>query len=285
MSKAIFFILMLVSTSLFAGTEFHHSDPIASVILGVTLILFFAVIGRYLARLFNQSSVLGELLMGVLIGNLFYFFGVELFVILREGPAMFTIVGKLLSGDSIQDAVSQAISNPKSAAMITDALRGPNGLELLKVSYIVDIFSRYGVIFLLFMVGLDSSIDELKHTGSESIKVALIGVIAPFLLGLIVALLLMPSMNFKTHIFIGATLCATSLGITARVLTEMGKIETREARTILGAAMLDDILGLILLAIVSSVIITVLWMCEKSSKLSHSLFYSLLRPSCLALSS
>ena len=256
MSKAIFFILMLVSTSLFASTEFSHSDPIASVILGVTLILFFAVIGRYLARLFNQSSVLGELLMGVLIGNLFYFFGVELFVILREGPAMFTIVGKLLSGDSIQDAVSQAISNPKSAALITNALRGPNGLELLKVSYIVDIFSRYGVIFLLFMVGLDSSIDELKHTGSESVKVALIGVIAPFLLGLIVALLLMPSMNFKTHIFIGATLCATSLGITARVLTEMGKIETREARTILGAAMLDDILGLILLAIVSSVIIT-----------------------------
>jgi len=68
--------------------DYTHTDPVASVILWVTLLFFFGVIGRYLAKRLHQPSVLGELVMGILVGNLCYFFGMQLAVILREGPAI-----------------------------------------------------------------------------------------------------------------------------------------------------------------------------------------------------
>lgn len=248
--------LSLCPAFAFADALDGHSDPIANVILVVTTIFFFALIGRYIAKRLGQPGVLGELLMGVLIGNLCYWWGSQLIVILREGSSIFYIMKELLNGIPLTQAVSKTIPNTIYAQQITYALSGPEGTEYLKIAYIVDIFARYGVIFLLFMVGLESSVEELKHTGRESLFVALIGVCAPMLLGFVVAYFLMPQASLQADLFIAATLSATSIGITARVLSEMKKLATREARTILGAAMLDDILGLILLAVVSSIAVT-----------------------------
>ena len=240
----------------FASPAAEEADPITFVLLGVTTIFFFAILGRYIARRLNQPSVLGELLMGVLIGNLFYFYGFQLITLLREGAATFDIVREVLKGVPLNTAVTQIISDPEHAQQVITALASSRGADYLKIAYVVDIFSRYGVIFLLFMVGLESSFEELKHTGRDSILVALIGVVVPMILGFGVAYLLMPEASFHADLFIGATLSATSIGITARVLAEMKKLRTREARTILGAAMLDDVLGLIILAVVSSVVIS-----------------------------
>ncbi|MCW8471625.1 cation:proton antiporter [Fluoribacter gormanii] len=240
----------------FASTEADHVDPVTFVLLGVTTIFFFAIIGRYTARRINQPSVLGELLIGILIGNIFYYYGFPLAVLLREGSSIFDAVKEVLLGVPLNQAVSSVISNENYAQQVVGALSGPHGSDYLKIAYIVDIFSRYGVIFLLFMVGLESSIEEMKHTGRDSIIVALIGVIAPMLLGFGTVYLLMPNGSYQSDLFIAATLSATSIGITARVLSEMKKLRTREARTILGAAMLDDVLGLIILAVVSSLVIS-----------------------------
>lgn len=249
------FLAVLSPVVAFASPAGEEADPITFVLLGVTTIFFFAILGRYIARRLNQPSVLGELLMGVLIGNLFYFYGFQLIILLREGAATFDIVRELLNGVPLNTAVTQIISNPEHAQQVIAALGSPRGADYLKIAYVVDIFSRYGVIFLLFMVGLESSIEELKHTGRDSLLVAIIGVVVPMLLGFGVAFLLMPEASFQADLFIAATLSATSIGITARVLAEMKKLRTREARTILGAAMLDDVLGLIILAVVSSVVI------------------------------
>lgn len=239
----------------FAADAQAHTDPVASVILGVTSLFFFAIVGRYIARRFHQPGVLGELLMGVLVGNLAYWGGAHLVVILREGASIFDVVKAILSGASIKEAVQSVISNTFYANQVTQALSAPHGTEFLKIAYIIDIFARYGVIFLLFMVGLESSVEDLKKTGRESVFVAIIGVIAPMILGFGVAFLLLPNGSYEANLFIAATLSATSIGITARVLGEMKKLRTREARTILGAAMLDDILGLVILAVVSSIVI------------------------------
>ncbi|MCE0724290.1 MULTISPECIES: cation:proton antiporter [Legionella] len=233
-----------------------HADPIAFVLLGVTTIFFFAIIGRYTARRIHQPSVLGELLIGILIGNLFYYYGFPLAILLREGSAIFDAVRQILEGVPLNQAVTSVIPNPNYSQQVVDALSGPHGADFLKIAYIVDIFSRYGVIFLLFMVGLESSIEEMKHTGRDSLFVALIGVIAPMLLGFGVAYTFMPNGSYQVDLFIAATLSATSIGITARVLSEMKKLRTREAKIILGAAMLDDVLGLIILAVVSSLVIS-----------------------------
>lgn len=254
---ALFSIILalIAPASGFAASGQNHLDPVSSVILWATLIFFFGLIGRYIAERLQQPGVLGELLMGVLIGNICYFFDMQLAVILREGTAVFNIIPDVLAGMSLNDAVTTNITNPFYAQQVLGVLTSNHGIEMVKVAYVVDVFSRYGVIFLLFMAGLESTVEELKHTGRESLQVAVIGVIAPILLGLLTTYLLMPDWSFKLALFVAATLSATSVGITARVLKEMKKLHTREARTILGAAMIDDILGLIILAIVSSVVI------------------------------
>lgn len=232
-----------------------HIDPAASVILWGTAILFLGIVGRFIAKRMQQPGVLGELLMGVLVGNLCYYFGMELAVMLRENTAVFHIMQLLFTGDTLSNAVNQTVSDVTSAQRLFSALSGAKGSEWIKVSYVVDIFSRYGVIFLLFMVGLESSINELKKTGRAAFQVALIGVIAPILLGLLTIHFLVPALSFNAILFVAASLSATSVGITARVLKDMHQLNTREAKTILGAAMIDDILGLLILAIVSGMVI------------------------------
>lgn len=236
-----------------AGSGGH--DPIAPVILWVTLIFLFGLLGRNIALRFNLAGVLGELIMGVMLGNLCYFGGLDLAIILREGSSIFDIIGSVLKGIPLSDAVSQTIHNPYYASGVLQALGGPDGNQLLKIAEVLDVFSRYGVIFLLFMVGVESSIIELRQLGRDSIKVACLGVLAPMILGFLVTFLLMPELSLQVDLFIAATLCATSVGITARVLQEMKVLNTREAKTILGAAVIDDILGLIVLAVVSSLVI------------------------------
>lgn len=256
MKKLLLFGLLSFPALSFASASGGHTDPIASVILAITMIFLFAVTGRYVANKFDQPGVLGELLMGVLIGNIGYFFGSQLMIILREGAAIYNIVKDMLAGTPLDIAVSSTIPNIHYAQQVTASLSSGQGTDLLKIAYVADIFSRYGVIFLLFMVGLETSVEELTHTGKESLKVAILGVIAPIVLGYVIIAMLLPSQDYKADLFIAATLCATSVGITARVLKEMRKLHTPEAQTILGAAMIDDILGLVILAIVSSVVIT-----------------------------
>jgi Kef-type K+ transport system membrane component KefB len=110
------------------------------------------------------------------------------------------------------------------------------------------------VIILLFEVGLESDLKEMLKVGWSSLLVAVLGVVAPFFLGWAVSAYFIPNESRLGHIFIGATLCATSVGITARVFKDLGKLATREARIILGAAVIDDVLGLVILAIVAGAI-------------------------------
>ncbi len=161
--------------------QFHttHSDPVAPVLLGVTGILLVALLGRFSARKLGLPTVLGELGMGILIGNLAYALGFDLIVILREGPAFFDTVKNLLHGEAIEEASSHALG-PEKAAHVIALLRGPHGNELVTVAQTLDVFSRYGIIFLLFMVGLRTSVDEMRQVGPESMRVAVIGVLLPF---------------------------------------------------------------------------------------------------------
>ncbi|MCR9192303.1 MAG: cation:proton antiporter [Gammaproteobacteria bacterium] len=232
-----------------------HADPGSSIIFWGTLILFFGIIGRYLAKCLDQPGVLGELLMGVIVGNVCYYAGIQLMVILRDGGAVSEVIRHVLKGVPLKTAVYDSIHNFTYAKEVIEALSGPNGQQWINVSAVVDAFSSYGVIFLLFMVGLESSLTELKKTGKAATKVAVIGVIAPIVLGILVTEWLLPEAKFSTALFVAATLCATSVGITVRVLQDMKKLKTEEAKTILGAAMIDDVLGLIILAVVSGMVV------------------------------
>jgi Kef-type K+ transport system membrane component KefB len=110
------------------------------------------------------------------------------------------------------------------------------------------------VVLLLFEVGLESSVAGMMAVGASSFLVAVVGVITPMALGWGVGLWLIPDRGWQVHMFIGASLTATSVGITARVLKDLGRSQQRESRIILGAAVIDDVLGLMVLAIVQRII-------------------------------
>lgn len=133
-------------------------------------------------------------------------------------------------------------------------LLGFDGFTAIASDPGVDLLARLGVLILLFEVGLESTVKQMLQVGWTSLFVALLGVVAPFGLGWLVGIWLLPDASEYVHAFLGATLCATSVGITARVLRDLGESKSREARIILGAAVIDDVLGLVVLAVVSGVI-------------------------------
>lgn len=117
----------------------------------------------------------------------------------------------------------------------------------------VAFLAELGVVLLLFEVGLESTVAEMKHVAPQSGIVAIIGVVAPMLLGYGASSMLVPEGSTTLHLFVGATLCATSVGITARVLKDLGALSRAETKVILGAAVIDDVLGLVVLAVVSAI--------------------------------
>ncbi len=132
----------------------------------------------------------------------------------------------------------------------------PTGAEM----YVLDSFSQIGVIFILFSSGLETDIKELKHVGITSTVIAAVGVILPVIGGTFGALLFMGGPSAATNpgklmnaLFIGTILAATSVGITVETLRELGKLNTRIGTTILGAAIIDDVLGIIVLSVITSI--------------------------------
>lgn len=173
-------------------------------ILVLALIIVAAKLGGEVLGRLGQPPVLGELLMGVLLGNL--------------GPF------------------------------------GITALEPLRDSAMLRVVAEIGAILLLFEVGVESDLLQLLAVGWSSLVVATLGVIAPMILGYVVSSRLLPDASWLTHLFVGGTLTATSVGITARVLKDLGKANTKEARIILGAAVADDVIGLVVLAVVSGLV-------------------------------
>lgn len=133
-------------------------------------------------------------------------------------------------------------------------LFGFRGLESLGHDPSVDIIAQLGVILLLFQVGLESTVAQMLKVGLSSFLVATLGVVGPFALGWAVGAWLLPDAGVYAHAFLGATLTATSVGITARVIKDLGRSQSDEARIILGAAVIDDVQGLVILAVVTGII-------------------------------
>jgi Kef-type K+ transport system membrane component KefB len=177
---------------------------------------------------------------------------------------MATILGALaiilaaakLGGDLATRARQPAVLGELFAGVLLGnlGLIGITGLQGLESNPTLEALAEIGVIILLFEVGLESTVRDMVKVGGTAVLVATLGVVAPFVLGWLVGALLLPGESWYAHAFLGATLTATSVGITARVLQDLGKSTTPEARVILGAAVVDDVFGLVILAVLSGVI-------------------------------
>lgn len=174
-------------------------------LLWLALILLSARLFAPLAQKLGFPAVLGELLLGVLLGNL--------------------------------------------------SLLGLHYFDGVAKDPIIAFIAELGVIVLLLQIGLETRLDDLVRVGGRAAAVAAIGIAAPFALGAFVAgPLLLPGMGENAYLFLGATLAATSVGITGRVFRDLGRLGSSEARIVLGAAVIDDVLGLVILAVVSGLV-------------------------------
>jgi Kef-type K+ transport system membrane component KefB len=207
-AKKSFWLTILVVAGLYpilatAGTAAETGHDTASTFLWIAIILILAKISGLVEK-WGQPAVLGELIIGVIMGNL--------------------------------------------------ALVHFGFFEPIKHDAIITFLAELGVVILLFQIGLESNISEMAKVGGRAFLVACVGVAIPFALGYYLSPFLLPGLPQNAYIFIGATLTATSVGITARVFKDLGKLQTKEAKIVLGAAVIDDVLGLIILAAVSAII-------------------------------
>jgi Kef-type K+ transport system membrane component KefB len=207
MRRLIVVSTLFVAAPAMASQAGQHGDPVAPLALALVLVLAAAKLGGELAVRSGQPAVLGELLAGVVMGNL--------------------------------------------------SLVGFSRLDQLWTDPSLDMLARLGVLVLLFEVGLESTVAQMLKVGWPALLVATLGVVTPFFLGFATCAWLLPSQSVYVHAFVGATLCATSVGITARVFQDLGRLQTQEARIILGAAVIDDVMGLVVLAVVSGIIVAV----------------------------
>lgn len=181
------------------------SGAVGENLLWLALILMSARLFAPLAARFGFPAVLGELLLGVLLGNL-ALFGIDYFGSIAKDP-------------------------------------------------IIAFLAELGVIVLLLQIGLETRLADLVKVGARATAVGVVGIAVPFLLGsFVVGPWLLPGQYQNTYLFLGATLAATSVGITGRVFRDLGRLGTPAARIVLGAAVIDDVLGLVILAVVSSLV-------------------------------
>lgn len=196
------------SIALFGAPISAHaagSEVIGENLLWLALILLSARLFAPLTGRLGFPAVLGELLLGVVLGNL--------------------------------------------------SLIGLHYFENIPRDPIIAFIAELGVIVLLLQIGLETRLRDLVRVGGVATLVGSAGIVAPFLLGaFLVGPVLMPGLEQNSYLFLGATLSATSVGITGRVFRDIGKLGTPAARVVLGAAVIDDVLGLVILAVVTSLV-------------------------------
>lgn len=225
-----------INPILATATEAETANPslvLAGVLLSLVIIYFASKLGGELCARINLPSVLGELVGGVVIG-----ISALKLLVFPEGGMEAT--------DSLIIQLLQTTAN---------LTPGESGLVFDSMSEVISVLSELGVIILLFEIGLESDLKELIKVGPSAAIVAVVGVTAPFALGT-AGLVYLFGLPLIPSIFAGAALTATSIGITAKVLAELGKLSSKEGQIIIGAAVLDDILGIIVLAVVGSLVKT-----------------------------
>ncbi len=205
-----------------------------------------------------EPLVLTSVLLSLIVVYLAAKVGGEVCIRINLPPVLGELIGGVVVGVSALHLIVFAGSDntpPSALINLVGWVAGLEGEALLKVfqgeSGVISVLAELGVIILLFEIGLESNLKELIRVGPQAAVVAIVGVAAPFLVGT-TGLIALFGVDTVPAIFAGAALTATSIGITAKVLADLQKLSSTEGQIIIGAAVLDDVLGIIVLAVVAS---------------------------------
>jgi Kef-type K+ transport system membrane component KefB len=132
--------------------------------------------------------------------------------------------------------------------ILIGVLLGPSLIGVLHESHTLELFAEIGIIFMIFMLGLETKVAHLRAVGPRALAIAILGIVVPFISGWLMGLAM--DVSWQVSLFFGAILTATSVAITARTLMDMGLTRSRLSQTVLAAAVIDDVVGLMILAVV-----------------------------------
>ena len=166
-------------------------------------------------------------------------------------PEFLGLLVVMLAGAKLCGAVAQRIGQPSVLGeLVAGVVLGVSVLGLVSPrNEVLHLLAELGVVILLFEIGLETDLRKMIQVGGSSAAVAIVGVALPFALGYGVCWAL--GLDNLASIVAGATLTATSVGITGRVLSDLGRLQEPESQIVLGAAVIDDVIGLVILAVVS----------------------------------
>lgn len=228
-SSLIFTPVQILSPIVADAEPESGSLVLAGVLLSLVVVYLASKIGGEICARIDLPAVLGELLAGVVVG------------VSALHLLVFPSVDLTASQSMVMQLLQMAVHLDPATLTTTFEVQ----------SEVLSTLAELGVIILLFEIGLESDLKELIRVGPQAAIVAVVGVTVPFALGA-AGLMLIFGVASVPAIFAGAALTATSIGITARVLAEIQRLNSQEGQIIIGAAVLDDVLGIIVLAVVAS---------------------------------
>ena len=154
----------------------------------------------------------------------------------------------LLAARVFAEIASRLQAPPVIGELVAGIVLGPSLLGLIEPTNTIKLLAEIGIILLLFEIGLETDLRQLARSGGRSLTVAIGGFVLPFAFGFLVSRYLL-HLDMLPSMFVGGTLTATSIGITVRVLADLHRQSSREGQIVLGAAVIDDVLGVVLLAL------------------------------------
>jgi len=277
---------MPVQQPVVRGQNFMHHNYL-EIILFLVIVVIVAKAAGWASTKLGQPAVLGEILAGLLLGpTLIGIASMPIFPESRDQISLYTeeraVITEVAEAHMESDAegeltveemeeeillkITEEVHNAvisteelnlaagESREVIAEAATHElHGILHDRKSFLEDVIklmAELGVLFLMFMAGLETDLKMMRRVGKTALYAAIGGVVAPFLLGFGTTILLIPHFGLYTAIFTGTILCATSVSISAQTLKELGALKSKEGTTILGAAVIDDVLGIILLSLV-----------------------------------
>lgn len=228
-------------------------SSLSGIVLVFTVLLFFALLGRLLARRLGLAVSTGELCLGLLVGNLGYLFNIDQVTILREGAKLFETLQYALYGETLKSAVTFTFGVAQEEKILT-IITGENGIDYLKLSQAADAFFQFGILFLIFELGLRHQITQLKATPLYIYGLLSFDLILAMLAASVLVFIILPNAGLLEILFVAIALASSNALLSVGIMRQHSALN-REAHSLLALTKVDNLILLILLMLLTSVMV------------------------------
>lgn len=237
------------------------ADPFPLLLLVLAVAMAAALVGRWVAGRLFQPTVLGEIGIGILIGNLGVWLGSHLALLVMHMNEVIPMLDVMLEQNVNLSTAQRFVTNGDPVRMadtqpVVDLLNGSRGTQLLELGNDMQLAANMGLVILFFAMGLRASVSELQSAGVRALRVGLAGTLVPLFSVAGLSYLLQPEAGLLAHLFLGTLFTDAGMGLPARIFGDAGLSDSPEVSIVLSAALMNQILELILIAVLTGLAMT-----------------------------